>query len=146
MSSDGVPDLRRLGGQIQSRSDRKWAARITTHGSRMASNQSDVQRYRSPPPSPSPPASLSLSDRSGHSTSSACRVCWRPSCQLGTHRDYAKRAALPPARTIAVARQPSKEHVSNFPIEMKANMRQLYNHCKFVIWRVMPPTHVPLPG
>jgi hypothetical protein len=95
----------------------------------MASNHPDARQHRSGPPSPSPTPSITPSEHSVRSTSSACRVCWRQGCQLPTHRDYARRAALPPARPSAVSRQSSREHEPIFPVEMKANMRQLYQHC-----------------
>lgn len=77
-----------------------------------------------------PPPSLSTSDLSGRSTSSACRVCWGSSYQLQTHRDYARRTALPPARPNTAPRQPSTEQELNLTVEVKANMRQLYHHCE----------------
>ncbi|KAF7505237.1 hypothetical protein GJ744_001100 [Endocarpon pusillum] len=94
----------------------------------MASNRRGDPGHRSPPPSPSPPQSLATSEYSGRSNKSACQVCWRQSCQLTTHRDYARRAAVQPTRPSSLSKPSPKGQEPNFPIEMKANMRQLYHH------------------
>lgn len=108
----------------------KWAALVVILHLAMASNRRGDPGHRSPPLSPSPPQSLATSEHSGRSNKSACQVCWRQSCQLTTHRDYARRATVAPTRPSAMAKPSPKEQEPNFPIEMKANMRQLYHHCK----------------